>query len=106
MRLEFIGLLTALVLVGCAGDKGATPTSFPAGFSLSSDDFADGDKIPQANTCDGNSASPHLAWVKPPDGTQSFALIVDDPDAPRGTFTHWVLYNIPPGVTYLPPILP
>ena len=106
MKLGYFGLLAALVLVGCAGDKGAAPTSYPAGFRLKSDNFSDGDKIPEANTCDDKGGSPHLAWENPPSGTQSFALIVDDPDAPRGTFTHWVLYNIPASVTYLPPTLP
>ena len=106
MRMQFIGLLVALALVGCASDKGAAPTSNPSDFHLNSDDFEEGDEIPQVNTCDGKGDSPHLAWENPPRGTQSFALIVDDPDAPMGTFVHWVLYNIPPDVTYLPAVLP
>lgn len=51
--------------------------------------------IPRVYTCDGEDRSVPLAWTEPPAGTQSFALIADDPDAPAGTWVHWVLYNIP-----------
>jgi Raf kinase inhibitor-like YbhB/YbcL family protein len=64
-------------------------------FRITTPSFADGADIPLRHTCDGDDRSPRLAWSDPPAGTQSFALIVDDPDAPGGTFTHWVLYNIP-----------
>jgi len=57
--------------------------------------FGDGQMIPQENTCDGQDISPELQWAAIPDETRSLALIVDDPDAPSGTFVHWVLYNIP-----------
>ena len=63
---------------------------------LVSPGFGDGQMIPQANTCDGRDSSPELQWSAVPDETRSLALIVDDPDAPGGTFTHWVLYNLPP----------
>jgi Raf kinase inhibitor-like YbhB/YbcL family protein len=65
-------------------------------FRISSPAFADGSDIPVRHTCDGNDLSPQIAWSDVPEGTRSLALIVDDPDAPRGTFTHWVLYDIPP----------
>jgi Raf kinase inhibitor-like YbhB/YbcL family protein len=64
-------------------------------FTLTSPAFADGTAIPPQYTCDGNDAPPPLQVSDPPPGTQSFALIVDDPDAPRGTFTHWLAYDIP-----------
>jgi Raf kinase inhibitor-like YbhB/YbcL family protein len=64
-------------------------------FKLTSPAFADGAPIPVRYTCDGDERSPQLTWSDPPAGTRSFVLIADDPDAPRGTFTHWVLYNIP-----------
>ena len=51
--------------------------------------------IPFEHSCDGDDASPPLEWTQVPDGTQSFVLIVDDPDAPMGTWVHWVIYNIP-----------
>lgn len=62
---------------------------------LKSDAFAGGQSIPAKYTCTGRNISPALTWGNPPAGTQSFALIVDDPDAPMGTWVHWVLYNIP-----------
>ena len=64
-------------------------------FSISSPAFGGGGDIPRQFTCDGDGISPHLVWNKPPDGTRSFVLIVDDPDAPRGTFTHWVVFDVP-----------
>lgn len=70
-------------------------------FTLSSPAFADGANIPRRQTCDGENQSPRLTWRDPPTGARSFALIVDDPDAPSGTFTHWVLFNIPGGTTEL-----
>jgi Raf kinase inhibitor-like YbhB/YbcL family protein len=62
---------------------------------LTSDAFNDGDPIPLKFSCDGDDISPQLAWSGVPEETLSFALIVDDPDAPVGTWVHWVLYNIP-----------
>ncbi len=64
-------------------------------FELTSTAFAHGEKIPARFTCDGDDVSPALQWTDPPQGTQSFALICDDPDAPMGTWVHWVLYNLP-----------
>ena len=62
---------------------------------LTSDAFTNGQSIPAKYSCVGKNISPALAWNEPPAGTQSFALIVDDPDAPMGTWVHWVLFNIP-----------
>jgi len=62
---------------------------------LTSDAFLNGQSIPAKYSCTGRNISPALAWDEPPAGTQSFALIVDDPDAPMGTWVHWVLFNIP-----------
>lgn len=64
-------------------------------FKLSSSDFTDGQRIPQVHTCDGADQSPQLSWGDPPPGTKSLALIMDDPDAPNGSFAHWAAYNIP-----------
>ena len=63
-------------------------------FTLRSEAFADGDWIPRRFTCDGEDLSPPLAWSGVPEGTESFAFVVDDPDAPRGTFTHWIVFDI------------
>ncbi len=64
-------------------------------FSLTSTAFRDGGAIPAKHSCDGADVSPALAWRGAPQGTVSFALIVDDPDAPAGTWVHWVLYDVP-----------
>ena len=63
--------------------------------NLKSDAFVSGQSIPAKYTCVGKNVSPALTWSDPPAGTRSFALIVDDPDAPMGTWVHWVLFNIP-----------
>ena len=57
--------------------------------------FVPGGKIPRKYTCDGMDISPPLAWTSGPEGTKTFALICDDPDAPMGTWVHWVLFNLP-----------
>lgn len=67
-------------------------------FEISSSGFSNGDKIPSKFTCDGQNISPALSWKNPPNGTEEFALICDDPDAPAGVWSHWVLYNIPSGI--------
>src|SRR6056297_2015278 len=64
-------------------------------FTLTSTDFANGATIPSRCTCEGSDEIPRLHWIHPPPGTHSFALLVEDPDAPDGTFTHWVKFNIP-----------
>ncbi len=62
--------------------------------TITSPAFASGASIPAVYTCNGAGISPALAWGDPPAGTKSFALIMDDPDAPGGTWVHWVIYNI------------
>jgi hypothetical protein len=69
-----------------------------AGFQLFSDSFSDGGEIPNRHTCDGEDVSPALRWSGAPDGTRSLALIMDDPDAPVGTFTHWLAWGLDPAV--------
>jgi len=74
-------------------------------FNLSTTAFAGG-VIPEQFTCDGNDISPQLLWTDPPKGTESFALIVDDPDAPAGTWVHWLLYDLPAQTRDLPENVP
>ena len=74
--------------------------------TVSSSAFQEGDKIPAKYTCEGQDVSPSLAWSEPPAGTRSLVLIVDDPDAPGGVFTHWLLFNIPPDSRELPEAVP
>lgn len=62
---------------------------------LESKSFKTGGPIPAAHTCDGPDTSPDLVWTDPPEGTTCFALVCDDPDAPAGTWVHWLVWNIP-----------
>jgi Raf kinase inhibitor-like YbhB/YbcL family protein len=70
--------------------------------TLTSPAFGDDEIIPRQFTCDGDNVPPPLQWSPGPDGTRSFALTMEDPDAAGGTFTHWVLYDIPARVTHWP----
>lgn len=68
--------------------------------------FSYGGEVPKKFTCDGPDVSPPLQWSDAPTGTQSFVLIVDDPDAPVGTWVHWVVYNVPAEARGLPENVP
>jgi len=112
----------SLLMLACGGSESArrqtaTPTASPRAtiaprtvpkeappmpISLTSDAFEHEEPIPARFTCDGNGVSPALSWDEPPAATQSFALIMDDPDAPIGVFTHWVIYDIPKDARELP----
>ena len=70
--------------------------------TVTSTAFAEGEMIPRHHTCDGRDVSPPLQWSGIPEGAQSIALICDDPDAPMGTWVHWVLFNIPAGEKGVP----
>jgi Raf kinase inhibitor-like YbhB/YbcL family protein len=102
-------LLISVILASCSSsttttaqpsttsisESESTATEATMSLTLTSDAFANGQSIPAKYSCVGKNISPALAWNEPPAGTQSFALIVDDPDAPAGTWVHWVLFNIP-----------
>jgi Raf kinase inhibitor-like YbhB/YbcL family protein len=91
-----------LAMVNClAADKAGKDH-----MQLTSTAFAEGGAIPAKHTCDARNVSPPLKWSGVPAGTKSLALIVDDPDAPGGTWVHWVLYDLPPTTTELPEDLP
>jgi hypothetical protein len=94
-------LLMALSASGCQSET-ATSGVTPMTLQLTSTAFQEGATIPQKYTCDGKNLSPQLDWSAAPGQTKSFALIVDDPDAPVGTFVHWVVYNLPATLTGLP----
>jgi Raf kinase inhibitor-like YbhB/YbcL family protein len=110
----------ALLLAGCQRDTSREETASPemspetapeteegvgtmatSEFVLTSSAFIAGGTIPTVHTCDDQDVSPPLAWRGAPEGTVSLALICDDPDAPRGTWVHWVLYDIAPTVSEL-----
>jgi Raf kinase inhibitor-like YbhB/YbcL family protein len=69
---------------------------------LASSAFGSGAEIPSKYTCEGSDVAPALSWSGAPAGTKSFALVMDDPDAPRGTWVHWVVVDLPPSATSLP----
>lgn len=74
--------------------------------TVTSHAFEQGGMIPAKYTCDGANVSPSLRWAGAPQGTQSFAIIADDPDAPTGTWVHWVLFDLPPTVDMIPEGVP
>jgi Raf kinase inhibitor-like YbhB/YbcL family protein len=73
-----------------------------AEMALTSTAFGDGEAIPRRHTCEGDDLAPPLAWSGRPPETQSFALVVDDPDAPAGTFSHWLAWGFDPATSELP----
>ena len=77
-----------------------------ASFVLTSSAFAQGESIPAQYSCDDADISPPLAWSGAPAGVESFALVMDDPDAPARVWVHWVIFNIPASVTGLPEAVP
>ncbi|MGH9407749.1 MAG: YbhB/YbcL family Raf kinase inhibitor-like protein [Terriglobia bacterium] len=90
-------ILLALLLSAPAPGGFAAGRAAGQRLSLISSAFNAQGMIPSRYTCSGANVSPALMWANPPAGTRSFALIVTDPDAPGGTFTHWVAFNLPPG---------
>jgi len=92
-------LLLTLVLLAAAGCRsdGETAQEGESQMTLTvtSNAFQDGRKIPVKYTCDGDNLSPQIAWSGAPSGVKSYAVIMDDPDAPMGTYVHWVLYDLP-----------
>ncbi len=98
-RLAVIGLAASLMAACASAEPSEEPSMSTTDLELTSTAFAEGDSIPTIFTCDGEDRSPSLAWSNVPEGTQAFALIVDDPDA-RG-FVHWLVADLPPNVTSL-----
>jgi Raf kinase inhibitor-like YbhB/YbcL family protein len=102
---KFIPALLVAALASCGtGDRrsnqaqggNAVENATLARIQLNSDAFKNGQPIPRQFTCDGADQTPVLRWGAPPEGTKSFALVIDDPDAPNGTFRHWGVFDIPP----------
>ncbi|HEY1788824.1 MAG TPA: YbhB/YbcL family Raf kinase inhibitor-like protein [Verrucomicrobiae bacterium] len=90
-----------LLLSGCSNRIQQPEPSGMASMALSSAAFADGQAIPDKYTCHGQDISPPLQWSGAPSGTKSIALTCEDPDAPSGTFIHWVLFDVPATATGL-----
>jgi hypothetical protein len=107
MRAQTALISVAFLVAGCAGGNDtaggpemrvANPSSAGT-ITLTSPAFANGAVIPKAHTCKGSGTPPELHWSGVPDQARSLALVVSDPDAPRGTFLHWLVYDIPPDQT-------
>jgi Raf kinase inhibitor-like YbhB/YbcL family protein len=81
-------------------------TAGATGLRLTSSAFRPGELIPARHACDGEDLSPPLTWSDPPHRTRTFALIVEDPDAPRGIFTHWIIFDLPSEARHLPEGVP
>ncbi len=96
----------ARALPDSAANGSSRPEASPASLELRTTAFKPGGDIPRKFTCSGPDTSPALAWNEPPAGTQSFALVMDDPDAPAGTWVHWVVYDLPPSTHQLPEGVP
>jgi len=105
-RAAVLFLFGILGLAGCGGASANLTPATGADLAPASPAFGPGQPIPRQYTCDGGAHSPPLHWAAPPTGTQSLALIVDDPDAPGGTWTHWVLYGLPASTRELPESVP
>jgi Raf kinase inhibitor-like YbhB/YbcL family protein len=110
IMLKFAPALALVALASCGASNHATNQATEGRtvenatlttFRLASDAFEEGQPIPRQYTCDGTDHSPALSWGEPPQGTRSFALVVDDPDAPNGTFRHWGVFDIPPNARSL-----
>ena len=106
MRSYSLIFVITILTAACSSPVASTEAVVPNQLTLTSEAFANGGSIPSKYACIGKNISPALAWGEPPAGTQSFALIMDDPDAPVGTWVHWVLYNIPADTRSLAEDLP
>jgi Raf kinase inhibitor-like YbhB/YbcL family protein len=93
-----LAVFLVVLASACKSSGGAGPSPPPGvtmePLTVTSNSFATNGAIPVDYTCDGADKSPQLTWSAPPDGTKAFAIVVDDPDAPGGTFTHWVAFNV------------
>ena len=96
----------AITVSGCSGDGEGPELEQEVSkltIEVSSSASTEGAQIPKKFTCDGEDGSPELRWSGVPSGVKSIAVISDDPDAPGGTWVHWVVYGLPPESTGLPP---
>jgi Raf kinase inhibitor-like YbhB/YbcL family protein len=97
-RLVVAACAVAVAVSGCSGDgeRADPPAGGASVITVTSPAFGDGQPIPQRYTCDGDEVSPPLAWSGIPGDAAALALVVDDPDAPGGTYVHWTVVGIDP----------
>lgn len=99
-------LIVVLILICPLAVSAETKGGREMKITVTSSAFTEGGMIPKKYTCDGADMSPPLSWSGIPKGTKSLAIIADDPDAPAGTWVHWVVYNLPPDLTGFPESVP
>jgi Raf kinase inhibitor-like YbhB/YbcL family protein len=105
MMIVFVCMLVLACAAPSKNNTAAAPDS-SSGMALASASFTAGDSIPRRYTLYGENLTPDLTWNKVPEGTKSLALTCRDPDAPGGSFVHWVVFNMPENVRALPEGLP
>ena len=106
LRTTALAIFCSLLLAAVACHSGQASGGEAMKLEISSNSFPEQGNIPKQFTCDAEDRSPELHWSKPPAGTKSLALIADDPDAPAGTWVHWVLFNLPADTQDLPEGVP
>ncbi len=97
LKITIFPIFLLIIVSGCIGEEkkdNIEEVEIMQNISISAE-FKYGDVIPNEYTCMGKDTSPELSWTGIPEGTKSIVLIMDDPDAPGGTFVHWILFNIP-----------
>src|SRR5262245_38397377 len=95
------GVVALAVVCSCGVAADKKDEKKPVPMKVTSSAFQEGQPLPAKYTCDGENISPPLKWADAPAGTKSFTLICDDPDAPIGTWVHWVIYDLPATTTEL-----
>lgn len=107
--LRVLAVVAVMGLSACKKEEPAVssspspaPSAPASSLTVSTPAWLPGQPIPKEFTCDGEDKSPEVKWTNAPASTKSFALVVDDPDAPGGTFTHWVIFDMPIPSTHVP----
>jgi len=106
LKVFFLSLAAVVLLADSPLHPALAGTKGGKQMEITSQAFKQGGMIPPKYTCNGKNVSPPISWKGIPEGTKSIAVICDDPDAPMGTWVHWVYYDIPPQVTGLPEDIP
>jgi Raf kinase inhibitor-like YbhB/YbcL family protein len=102
LRVLSVSAVAALLVAGCGREPAEPATSAPSMIAVTSSAFVAGAPIPVEFSCRGANTSPPLSWTGVPGQAAALALVVDDPDAPHGTYRHWVVVDIPPAATGAP----
>jgi Raf kinase inhibitor-like YbhB/YbcL family protein len=106
MRRVLLAIFTVMLALASAQTQHPAAAAGATPFQIVSKSFPKDGNIPAKYTCSGADASPDLAWTGAPAATKAFALVLDDPDAPGGTFLHWLIFNIPATTRQLQPAMP